>query len=84
MEESAELIKSSGGVFEVEDKGILIYSKRALGRFPSDNEVVEIVRGIESGLSLTDAQNKAAEGLAKPISFFDWLGGLLQRSQSRR
>jgi selenoprotein W-related protein len=77
------LIKSSGGVFEVEDRGTLIFSKKSLGRFPADYEVLDIIRGVESGMSLTDAQTKAAEDVPKPISFFDWLGGFLQRNQAR-
>lgn len=35
----AELIRSSGGVFEVELDGELLFSKRALGRFPEAGEV---------------------------------------------
>lgn len=34
------LIESSGGVFEVMVDGQLIFSKRELGRFPSDDEVL--------------------------------------------
>jgi selenoprotein W-related protein len=81
--ESSELIKSSGGVFEVEDQGTLIFSKKALGRFPADYEVLDILRRVESGMSLAEAQSKAAEDVPKPISFFDWLGGFLERNRSR-
>ena len=35
-----ELIESSGGVFEVTVDGKLIFSKRELGRFPEDEEVL--------------------------------------------
>lgn len=31
---------SGGGVFEVTADGDLIFSKKALGRFPEDNEVL--------------------------------------------
>jgi selenoprotein W-related protein len=34
-----ELIKGSGGVFEVRDGGELIFSKRQLGRFPEPGEI---------------------------------------------
>lgn len=34
-----ELIKSSGGAFEVELDGDLIYSKKSNGRFPEHGEV---------------------------------------------
>lgn len=35
-----ELIASSGGVFEVVADGDLIFSKRAEGRFPEEEEVL--------------------------------------------
>lgn len=34
-----ELIPGSGGVFEVEQDGKLIFSKKELGRFPEEGEV---------------------------------------------
>ena len=40
-----ELIESSGGVFEVEVDGSLIYSKKATGRFPEHSEVMEKLKG---------------------------------------
>jgi selT/selW/selH-like putative selenoprotein len=36
----AELIKSSGGVFEVEADGKLIFSKKQEYRFPSHDEII--------------------------------------------
>ena len=35
-----ELIPSSGGVFEVVADGDLVFSKKALGRFPEEDEVI--------------------------------------------
>ena len=37
-----ELVKSSGGVFEIALDGELLYSKKATGRFPSGEEVESI------------------------------------------
>ena len=37
-----ELVKSSGGVFEITLDGELVYSKKATGRFPSWKEVEAI------------------------------------------
>jgi selenoprotein W-related protein len=34
-----ELVKSSGGVFEISRDGKLLFSKKKLGRFPTDEEV---------------------------------------------
>ena len=36
----AELVHSGGGVFEVEKDGELIFSKKALGRFPLNEEIL--------------------------------------------
>lgn len=36
----AELIKSAGGVFEVDVDGKRIFSKKAEGRFPEDDEIL--------------------------------------------
>ena len=44
----AELIKSTGGVFEVSVNDNLLYSKKELGRFPDKNEVEDLIEGIES------------------------------------
>jgi selenoprotein W-related protein len=35
---------SHGGVFEVTADGRLVFSKKALGRFPNAGEVVELLR----------------------------------------
>ena len=35
-----ELIESGGGVFEIRKEGELVFSKKALDRFPEDGEVL--------------------------------------------
>jgi selenoprotein W-related protein len=40
---SVELVESSGGVFEVSRDGKLLFSKKQLGRFPTDEEVDALV-----------------------------------------
>ena len=42
---TVELIKGKDGVFEITVDGNLVFSKRALGRFPDDGEVARIMRG---------------------------------------
>jgi len=37
-----ELISSSGGVFEVTKDGQLIFSKKAVGRFPTTDEIFNL------------------------------------------
>jgi selenoprotein W-related protein len=39
-----ELVASGGGVFEITVDGELIFSKKRLGRFPDDGEVVRLLR----------------------------------------
>lgn len=61
----SELIESSGGVFEVERQGELIYSKKANGRFPEEKEVLKIIKALAAGLPLQKAQQEAVAGGAK-------------------
>ena len=37
------LVPGSGGAFEIVDEGQLLYSKLKLGRFPTDEEVDQII-----------------------------------------
>lgn len=39
------LIKGSGGQFEVVLDGKLVFSKKALGRFPETAEILELIPG---------------------------------------
>ena len=41
----AELVRSSGGVFDIFVNGQLKFSKQALGRFPTDAEVDALANG---------------------------------------
>jgi selT/selW/selH-like putative selenoprotein len=38
-----QLVKSGGGVFEITVDGNLRFSKKALGRFPTDQEVAAAI-----------------------------------------
>ncbi len=40
----SELIAGSGGVFEVVVDGKKLFSKKALGRFPQDGEILGLIR----------------------------------------
>jgi len=39
----SKLIEGSGGVFDVRVDGDLVFSKKVAGRFPEDDEIIEIV-----------------------------------------
>jgi len=74
------LIQSSGGVFEINDGSNLIFSKKSLGRFPEDGEILGIIKGMKDGLSLNDAQDQAAKGVKQPPGFIDWMKSVLKKS----
>ncbi len=40
----AELIESGGGVFEIEYGGNVVFSKKNLGRFPNEGEVLSLIK----------------------------------------
>jgi len=42
----AELIEGRGGVFEVEVNGKLVFSKKKLNRFPTDEEIFSSIESI--------------------------------------
>ena len=44
----AELIKGTGGVFEIFVNDNLLFSKKELERFPDENEIEDLIEGIES------------------------------------
>ncbi|MBV9556225.1 MAG: Rdx family protein [Pseudolabrys sp.] len=39
-----EVVRSSGGVFEITVDGVLKYSKQATGRFPTDAEIDAVAK----------------------------------------
>jgi predicted Rdx family selenoprotein len=79
LSESSQLVQSSGGVFEVEHDGMLIFSKKDLGRFPAEGEVLSIVKALQSGMPLAQAKAQAAENVPQPPSFFTWLKSFMAR-----
>ncbi len=46
MGADSELIASGGGVFEITADSKLVYSKKSLGRFPEDGEIVGLIRAL--------------------------------------
>jgi len=44
-----ELVRSGGGVFEISLDGALAFSKKELGRFPTDEEIDSLARRGASG-----------------------------------
>lgn len=82
LHEDSTLIQSSGGVFEVQDRSFLIFSKKELGRFPEDGEILEIVRYMSEGMNLQESQAKAGAHAPKPMPFLEWFKGFLNRGSS--
>jgi len=44
--EKPQLIKSGGGVFEIEADGVLIFSKKKEFRFPSNDEIIKKIKNL--------------------------------------
>jgi selT/selW/selH-like putative selenoprotein len=44
LDVETELVAGSGGVFEITVDGAKLFSKKALGRFPLDGEVLALIR----------------------------------------
>ncbi len=84
LSENSELVQSSGGVFEIEDRGFLIFSKKELGRFPEEGEILEIVKYMSEGMNLQESQAKAGAHVRKPPSFLDWFKGFLSHKAQPR
>ena len=84
LDESARLFQSSGGVFEVQFRDQLIYSKKATGRFPADGEVLRILANLDQGMPLAESQAEAAKGVPQPPSFMEWLSGFMTRRPYRQ
>ncbi len=79
MGESSELIQSSGGIFEVELDGQLIFSKKKENRFPEDDEVAKLVNLLNQGTPLEQAQEQAGKDAKKPPSFGKWFQALIHK-----
>ncbi len=78
LQDSVLLVPSEGGVFEVEDKGQLVFSKTDCGRFPEDNEVVTIIKNVQAGQTLTEAQSNAAHEAGHSGGVLDWIYSLFR------
>lgn len=65
----------------MEHNGALLYSKKKLGRFPAEGEVLEIVKQLKAGKTLEEAQEFAAQSAPRVPSFFEWLNGFLKRAK---
>jgi selenoprotein W-related protein len=44
LDVAVDLLVSSGGVYEVVADGKLLFSKKALGRFPEEGEIVSLIQ----------------------------------------
>ena len=75
LKADCQIQPAEGGVFEVEDKGVLIFSKKATGRMPEDGEVRKIIKGLADGLSLEEAQSLAGPPAS---AILEWIFGLFR------
>lgn len=76
--DSVLLVPFEGGVFEVEDRGQVLFSKNDLGRFPEDNEVAAIIKNVQAGQTLSEAQSNAAHEAGHSGGVLDWIYSLFR------
>ncbi len=72
------LVPSEGGVFEVEDNGVLLFSKKTSERFPEEGEVQNIIKYIKDGQPLEEAQTNAAHEAGHSGGVLDWIYSLFR------
>ena len=70
--EDTELVQASGGLFEVEDGDIVLFSKQKEDRFPEDGEIINILHALKQGHSLLEAQAQAKASIPAPPTFEEW------------
>jgi hypothetical protein len=81
---SSDLIQGSGGIFEVERDGQLLFSKKSVNRFPEQGEVESIIKLVDSGTPLEKAQEEAGKNAKKPPSFAEWFVSKFNFAQSSK
>ncbi|MBU6453706.1 MAG: SelT/SelW/SelH family protein [Cyanobacteria bacterium REEB67] len=77
LQAEVQISPSTGGVFEVEDRGVLIFSKKQLGRFPQEGEIMDLINkhgGAETSTTPDDAKEMAAAKPDQSTPFLGWLG----------
>ncbi|MDR3614605.1 MAG: Rdx family protein [Candidatus Obscuribacterales bacterium] len=72
LQENTIFVEGSNGIFEVEDKGVNIFSYKERGRFPETGEITGIVQAIESGTDVNQAKNSLPTRTLSTESFEDW------------
>ncbi len=82
--QTPELVQASGGLFEVEDGEMLLFSKQKEDRFPEENEVINIVTALELGKTLSEAQEYAKTCIEKPPTFEEWFTKKLGAKKSEK
>ncbi len=82
---TVQITPGSGGVFDVEDNGVLIFSKHQLGRFPEEGEIMGIIQSVGAGVPLSDAKELAASNFQQPSltsKVGDWISAQLKGGRS--
>jgi len=71
-QENTLFLEGSNGIFEVEDKGIVIFSYKEKGRFPETNEITGIITALQSGMELERAKDSTPIKTRKRETFESW------------
>lgn len=75
LKAECQIQPAAEGVFEVEDNGVLIFSKKSSGRMPEEGEVLKIIKALAEGLSLEEAQSVAGP---PPSAILEWFFSLFR------
>jgi selT/selW/selH-like putative selenoprotein len=72
LQENTLFVEGANGIFEIEDRGIVIFSYKEKGRFPEPSEITAIVTAVQSGTDLVQAKNLLPPKTASTESFENW------------
>lgn len=72
LQENTLFVEGANGIFEIEDRGVVIFSYKEKGRFPEPSEITAIVTAVQSGANLEQARNLLPPKKPSTESFEDW------------
>jgi len=84
LKAEVQISPSTGGVFEIEDQGVLIFSKKQLGRFPHEGEIMSIInKGVANKqpgdhVDASKAKETSPAKATQPQSVVGWLTNQLK------
>jgi selT/selW/selH-like putative selenoprotein len=72
LQENTLFVEGSNGIFEVDDRGVVIFSYKEKGRFPETDEITGIIAALQSGTDLERVKDLVPASPPSTESFEDW------------